>query len=285
MTTIRSVSPQRVDHLVDRVVDVGGRVIGDAWPACRPAGPSGSTSISSRDRVDDIERVGVRQDEDAHEDRGLAGEADFGVVVLGAQLDVGDVAQAHDRVVLLADDEVLELLDRAQIGVGRQVDLDQGALGVADGGQVVVRGERRADLRRADVERRQPVGLEPDAHREGAAAEDVGALHARDRREARLHDAHQVVRDLVLLQNLRGETQVGRGELRVGGLDVDRGNLRLRRQVVAHLVHLGADFRQRLVRVVIELQTRGDRGDALRRSWTGGSRCRPPPRWRARAGS
>ena len=56
-----------------------------------------------------------------------------------------------------------------------------------------------ADLGRADVERRHPVGLEPDAHGEGAAAQDVRALHAFEGGEARLHDAHQVIGDLVLL--------------------------------------------------------------------------------------
>jgi hypothetical protein len=65
-----------------------------------------------------------------------------------------------------------------------------------------------ADLVRADVERREPVGLEPDAHGERASAQDVRALHAFERGQARLHDAHEIIRDLVRLQNVRRETQI-----------------------------------------------------------------------------
>src|SRR5262249_1787396 len=39
--------------------------------------------------------------------------------------------------------------------------------------------------------------------------------------------------------------------------------LRLRREVVSHLGHLGLELRQRGVRVVVELQVHGDRGKAL----------------------
>ena len=91
----------------------------------------------------------------------------------------------------------------SQVGVGGQVDLDERALGLADGGEVIVGRQRLAHLGRADVERRHPVGLEPDAHRERAPAQDVGPLHAADRRQARLHDADEVIGDLVLLRGCR----------------------------------------------------------------------------------
>ena len=92
---------------------------------------------------DDVQRVGVRQHPDAHEDSFLAGEPHFGVVVFRAEHDVGDVAQPHRRVpVLLADDQVLELIDRVQVGVGGQVDLKQRAFGAADGGEEVVLRQR-----------------------------------------------------------------------------------------------------------------------------------------------
>ena len=86
--------------------------------------------------------LALGSDPDAHEDRLLAGEAHLLIVVLGAQHHVGDVSQPHQRAVLLADDQLLELVDRVQIGVGGQVDLDQRALGLADGREVVVGAER-----------------------------------------------------------------------------------------------------------------------------------------------
>ena len=60
------------------------------------------------------------------------------------------------------------------------------------------------------------------------------------------------------------EAEVHRGELGVGGLELDDRRLGLGRQVVAHLRHLGLDLGERGVGVVVELQVHGDRADALR---------------------
>jgi hypothetical protein len=95
-----------------------------------------------------------------------------------------------------------ESLDRAQVSRGGEVDGEHAALGLADGGEEVLGGEGAADLGGAEVERGHALGLEPDAHGEHAAAEDVGFLHAGHGRELRLHDARQVVRDLVGLHRL-----------------------------------------------------------------------------------
>ena len=55
------------------------------------------------------------------------------------------------------------------------------------------------------------------------------------------------------------ETEISRGELGIGRLEsLMTGISRFRRQIAADLVHLGADFGQRLVRVVIQLEPRGD---------------------------
>ena len=99
--------------------------------------------------------------------------------------------------------------------------------------------------------------------RERASAEDVGALHAVDRREPRLDDADQVVGDLVVLEDRRAEAQVHRRELRVGGLDGDRGDLRFGRKIGAHLVDARADVRERVGGVEVELQADVDRREAL----------------------
>ena len=141
--------------------------------------------------------------------------------------------------------------------------LDELPLGLPDGRQVVVGGERLPHLRRADVERRHAIGLEPGAHGERAPAEDVGALHALDRRQARLHDADQVVGDLVVLEDRRAEAQVHRRELRVGRLDVDGGDLGLGRQIGAHLVHARADVGERVRGVEVELQADVDGREPL----------------------
>ena len=104
----------------------------------------------------------------------LARKADLRVVVLRAQHDLADVLQPDDGPVLLPDDEPFELPDRAQVGIGDEIDLDEGTLGFAHRRQEVVCGQGLAHLPGADVESRHPVGLEPDAHGECPRAQDVG---------------------------------------------------------------------------------------------------------------
>ena len=203
------------------------------------------------DAFDDIERVRVRQRPDAHEHGAFAAEAHLGIVILRAEHHVGDVAQAHELVAVAAHDEIFEFIHGTQIRVRRQIHRDQRTFRLADGGKKIVRRQRRADFIRTDVERREPVRFEPDAHRERASAEDVRRLHAFERGQARLHDAREIIRDLVRLQNVRSETQVARGELRIRRGDGQRGNFRLGRQIVADLIHLGADFGERLFGIVI----------------------------------
>ena len=71
-------------------------------PTFIPAGSCAWISgIASRTLRDHVERVGGRQHPDAHERRRLAVEADVLLVVLGAEHDVGDVAEPDDDAVLL----------------------------------------------------------------------------------------------------------------------------------------------------------------------------------------
>ena len=78
-----------------------------------------------------------------------------------------------------------------QSGRCGEVDLHHLALGGADAGDVVVGGERRADVGRG-----QPVGgellrIEPGAQRENLLPEQLGGLHARHGLQLRLHDARR----------------------------------------------------------------------------------------------
>ena len=151
-----------------------------------------------------------------------------------------------------------------EIGVRRQVDLDERTLGAADRGKEVVGRERLADLRRAYVERGHPFRLEPDAHGKGATAENLRPLHAGERGQPRLDDAGEIVGDLVRLQNIGGEAEIGGCELGIGRQDVDHRNFSFRGQIVPLLIDLGADLGERLVRIVVEFEVRRNRRGALR---------------------
>ncbi len=251
-----------LQHLVDGVLDVEGRVVGDA--GLHPGRQLGLDLRHERPHLGDhVEGVGGGEHPHAHEGRGLAVEADVLVVVLRPQHDVGHLAQAdHDALVLL-DHELAELFGRPEVGVRDQVDGDHRALRLAQGRQVVVPGQGPPKLGGRDPEGRHLVRLEPDAHGEGAVAEDVGALHAADGGELRLDHAGQVVGDLVLVQLVGGEAEVHRGELVVRGLELDDRRLGLRGQVVADLRHLRLKLGEGGARVVVELQVHGDGAQGL----------------------
>ena len=50
--------------------------------------------------------------------------------------------------------------------------------------------------------------------------------------KSRLDQAHEIIGHLVRLKDVRSETQVGRGKLRIGGLNRDDRDLRFGRQIV-----------------------------------------------------
>ena len=254
---------ERLEHLVDRGLDVLRGVVRDASGHAR-----GELGLDVRHGLahglHHVERVRRREGEDADEDRGLAVEADFLVVGLGAEDDVRDLAEAHEVAVPLLHDQLLELLRGLEVRVGDEVDRRHGPLRSPEGGEVVVLGERGADVGRRDPARGHPLRVEPHSHRERTVAEDVGALDSGDRAQLRLHDADEVVRDLVLIEVFGREAEVGRRELAVGRLQVDDRRLGLGGQLIANLGDLRLDLRQRGVGVEVELEVRGDRADALR---------------------
>ena len=208
---------QGLQDLVDRLLDVERRVVRDAR---RHAGRQLRLNLLQlrAHALDDVERVRGRQAPDAHEGGGLAVEPDVLVVGLGAEHDVRDLLEPDDVALLLLDHQLLEVLGRLEAGVRDEVDRHHRALRRPERREVVVGGQQVPHLGRRDPERRHPLGLQPDAHREDARAQDVGLLHAGDGRQLRLHDARQVVGDLVLVELLRGKPDVHGGELRVGRL-------------------------------------------------------------------
>ena len=111
------------------------------------------------------------------------------------ELDPRHVAQPHDGAVAVGHDQVLELLGRAQVGVGQQVDLDQVALGLADRGEVVVALQRGVHVAGREVERGQPIGIDPDPHGDRPPALDVVTRWTpAQRRELRLQRARRASR-------------------------------------------------------------------------------------------
>ena len=107
-----------------------------------------------------------------------------------------DVAEAHQRVAVRRDHQLAERLGAVERGQRIDADLGVVAFHLAGGGGEVVGGERGAHVVRGHAERRHAGRVEPDAHGEGLAAEDLRVGDAVDRLQARLDDAGQVVGDL-----------------------------------------------------------------------------------------
>jgi hypothetical protein len=145
------------------------------------------------------------------------------VRLFGAELDLRDVAQAHDGAVPFRHDEGLELLGRTQIGVGEQVDLNELVFRASDGGEVVVALERRVHIARREPERCETIGIDPDAHRQLLPAFERDALHARQGRELWLQRPQEPVGDLRGVASVGGEAQIKRRVRTIGALDLDDG--------------------------------------------------------------
>ena len=93
---------------------------------------------AARTRLITSKRVGGGQNENTHECRGVSGETHIGVIVLGAEVDIGDIPDSHDRPVLLFDHQLLEFFSGLQIRIGDQAGGHHGTFGLTHSGKVVV---------------------------------------------------------------------------------------------------------------------------------------------------
>jgi hypothetical protein len=102
---------QRLHHLGDRHLDEARGVVGNGVGHALAGKRADSRSWRAL-TLGDVERVGARLQEDAHQHRLLAVVGAVEIVVLGAQLDPRDVAQAQLRAVgVRTQDDVLEFVD------------------------------------------------------------------------------------------------------------------------------------------------------------------------------
>ena len=202
---------QRVDErfydFVNRVVDVSSCVISNFGLHTARQFFFDLLKLGA-DTLDHVDRVRVWQNVNAHEHRFLAGEAHFGVVILGAEHDVGDVADSNECAFVLLDHQLLELVRRVQIGIRGQIHLKQRTFRAANSSQKIIFGKRGANISRRNVQCGHAFGFHPNAHRERAPAKNVRFLHAAHGGESRLHQPDEKISDLVWLENVRGKTQI-----------------------------------------------------------------------------
>ncbi len=162
--------------------------LSNAICASRPGGKCGRSSSSAAcTPLERVERVGARQERDAHAGRLHAGESQPRRVVLGAELGAADILDAHERAVRAGlDDDVLELRDVVEPAFGADAELER-LIGRrrrrtdAPGGDLnVLLAERAHRVGRRQPVRGQLVRIEPEPHGELALAEDDDVADTRD---------------------------------------------------------------------------------------------------------
>ena len=172
------------------------------------------------------------------------------VVALGAQLNPRDVLQADQGASGLFHHQVAEGIRVCDVGVTGQAHFGVLATGLAHSGLVVVGPQLGGHFYRRQVYRSQSFRIQPYPQGEGSA-QQLGLADARQRLQLRLHNTGQVIGNLGYIHlgavegdvHQRGVVTGGGGDHRVFGFC---------RQHVALTGHLGLDFRQGIVGVVVQ---------------------------------
>ena len=161
------------------------------------------------------ERVRAGPLEDAQGNRHPLVEIAAAVIVGGAELDAGHVAHpGHAALAVRFDDDVAELIRVGEASLRLDIELEGAGLRhrrlVDDaGGDLHVLGAQRIDhIARGQVAQRELLGIEPDAHRVVARAEDGDVADAVDAGEHVLHVQRGVVGDVEQVARA-----VGRGQM------------------------------------------------------------------------
>ena len=117
-------------------------------------------------------RIGAGREIDADRHRRLAVEAAFDILVLGAELDPGDIAYAQQGAVGIgAQYDIAELLGGRQAALRLHIHLellvfaDRAGADPADRRLDVLRLDRRDHIGRGQLQIVEALGVEPDAHR------------------------------------------------------------------------------------------------------------------------
>jgi hypothetical protein len=74
------------------------------------------------------------------------------------------IGEAHEIAIGFLDDEIVELLRRAEVGLGEHSELALLALDAARRHLDVLPPQRRLDVLQRELKGGEPLGIEPDAH-------------------------------------------------------------------------------------------------------------------------
>ena len=194
---------ERLQHLDDRLADDADVVEGQ-----QPLEPGRKARIRDPAIVSitplvDVERVGRRQQRDAHPSRFELEEAQVGGVLLGAELDPAHVLDAHERASLAGlHDDVLEFIDLGEPSdrahAHREHLAGLGGLVAERAGRHlhVLLAQRVQHVAGCQASGRELAGIQPQPHRVAPLAEDDHVAHARHALEGIADVQIEVVADV-----------------------------------------------------------------------------------------
>ena len=148
----------------------------------------GGATVAERllDVRDDVGRARAREAGDAHEHRLAAGPGDAQQAVLGALADLGDGAEGNRAAVGAdGDGDGAQIVEPGGLARGHHGDERVRLFEAPDRLQHGLRAQLLGDLRRAEVQRGGPLGVEDHLDLAHVAAEHLDppdAAHARNRR-------------------------------------------------------------------------------------------------------
>ena len=184
---------------------------------------------------------------------GLPLNLDDQALVERPELGAADIGKPHEIAVGLLDDQVVELLRRAQIGLRQHGEFALQAFDAAGRHLDILAAQRRLDVLRGKVEGGEPLRIEPDAHGILPLAEEAHLGNAGNGLELILDVAVGIVGDLE-----RGVPVAEKGKMQdrlgVGLALLDDRLLDLVRQPPAHTPDPVAHIRGGIVRIAVELE-------------------------------
>ena len=206
---------QCVLHRLDRGLDIFGRVVGDRIMEARREIARGGLDLGEHP-LGGVQRVRAGLLDDRERDAAASAEIAANAVILAAELDPADVADAGDRARhrIGLDDDIGELgrigepalnLDRKL--EGRAAAVERRLADGAAGDLYVLRPKRVDDLVGGEVPGGRAIGIDPHAHRIIAAAEHGDSADALKPEQPVAKARIGVIADIVDI-----ERRIGRGE-------------------------------------------------------------------------
>ena len=112
------------------------------------------------------------------------------------EFDIGYIAKPDHRIAVRRDDQLTESLGGIERSLGIDAGLNKIALDLPRRSGEIIGGQSDRDIKRRHAARGHPVRIEPNPHREGLAAKDLGIGDAINRLQSRLNHAVQIIRNL-----------------------------------------------------------------------------------------